>query len=366
MFTDEGVILGEPEEGTDTLVVDEKPAESIPIEDASLDENGNKITETVEVEKPAADVPETSWFDTFKKETGTEFENIDTLKEALKPKENPEYETLKAKHERLIEEVKKIQNPKDYFNNDTDAKKYQFLKEHPTVSGEAAGKLFSLDLDKSNPLDIIAVDLMMNHKSLSSEEVAKNWFLRKQGIDPEDYNWDDLDEFQKTDINIAAENAVKNITSLRNSVVMPDSKTIDDILSDVKPFDMKQWDGKVENLVSSVKEMKIEDEGLVYSEKIGDDFRKEVTEFINAAIKQDKLEPTEENIKNLGKQAMDVYFLENKNSIIKRIVDQEVKKAKEDFHKQIHNDADPDKMQMTKPKGQGKTTNLLTVFGIPE
>ena len=357
---DEGVILGQ-EEGADTLVVDEKVEVSIeeekPIEDVVTDE---PLKTEAKVE------PDISWFDTFKKETGAEFENIDTLKEALKPKENPEYETLKAKHERLIEEYKKTQNPKDYFNSDTDFKKNLFLKENKSVSGEAADKLFSLDLEKSDPLDIIAASLMLEHKSLRSGEAAKDWYLRKQGLDPEDFNYEDLDDFQKTDINIAAEKAVKSISSLRDSVVMPDSKNIDDILSDVKTFDIKQWDGKVETLVNSVNEIKIEEEGLVYSEQVSKEFKTELVDYINAAIVQEKLEPTEENIKRLGEQAMDVYFLENKVSIIKRIVDQEVKKVKEVFHNKNHNDADPDKMQKASPKGQGKTTNLLSVFGIPE
>jgi len=376
---DEEIILGQEEEGIDTLIIDDNRDEIS--DEETLADTPTETPELTEIKDGETSVDtlkdesDKSWFNAFKKETGSEFDDIDSLKEALKPKEDDkvktEYDTLKAKHEKLIEEFKKTQNPKDYFNSDTEFKKNLFLKEHSSVRGEVADKLFNIDLEKSNPLDIIAVNLMIDHKSLSSGEAAKNWFLRKQGIDPDDFDFNDLDEYQKTEINIAAEEAVKHISSLRDGVVIPDSKSVDDILADVsiekdKPFDMTQWDGKVDDLIKSINEIKIEDEGLVYSEKISDEFRNELTDYIKDAIVQGKIEPTEENIKSLGEQARDVYWLENRPSIIKRIVDQEVKKAKEDFHKEVHNDVDPDKQPSATPKGKGKTTNLLSILGIPE
>lgn len=374
---DEEVILGQEENGIDSLIVNEPQDEpnDNPV-DTPTDPPVDPIINTPPTDEPK-DEP-LSWFDALKKETGIEIESIDKLKETLTnsgKKEDDEaktqYDTLKAKHEKLIEEFKKTQNPKDFFNSDTEFKKNLFLKENSSVRGEVADKLFNIDLDKSNPLDIIAVNLMLDHKSLSSGEAAKNYFLRKQGIDPEEFDFNELDEQQKMDIDIAAETAVKRISDLRNSVVIPDSKTIDDILADVsiekeKPFDIGKWDGKVDDLVKSVKEIKIEDGGLVYSEQIGNEFITEMAGYIKNAIVQGKLEPTKENIESLREQMKDVYWLENRPAIIKRIVDQEVKKVKEELHKEIHNDTDPDKAQTVSPKGKGKTTNLLSVFGIPE
>jgi hypothetical protein len=319
----------------------------------------------------------TEWLTEFNSTFKTSYGSVDELKTIFDiptpPEENnapnAEFEALKQKHEFLINEYRKKDNPLEYFSNEVELKKNLLMKSNPKISGAVAERLFDIDTEKGNPLDIIALDLMLNNKAIKSEEAAKSWFKANHGIDEDSF--EDMTEIQRMTIDIEAEKAAKNIMSIREGVVVPTTKSVDEILAEatfgVQPeYDIKVWDGKLDSLVKSISEIKIEDGEFSYSELIDDEFKAGLSDVIKETIIKGKINPTPENIAALRKEAEDIYFLENKASILRRAVNQAQVKMKEEIHKSIHNDADPDKVTVIPPSSSGKTTNLLKNWGIPD
>jgi len=370
---DQPVVLGEEENNFDVLVEDLSNDNNPAVfDDTNIDpEPKPELTPEPTSEPKLQEETTTNWLDQFNKEIGTSYSSPDEVKASLSKKDETlkgEYDLLKAKHEKLISEFQKT-DPKGYFSNDTEIKKSLYVKSNPSISGEVVDKLFSLDLEKGNPLDIIAAGLMLNHKSFSSGEAAKAYFLKEHGIES-DFDVDDLDDFQKTRINLAAESAAKQIQELRNGVSIPEFKSIDEILADVSignepKFDINTWDGKIDSLVNSINDIEIKDGDFLYKEAIDKDFKEKLPALIRETIIEEKIDPTPENIAELKDTIENLYYAENKVQIIKRAVAQETFKIKEQLHKEIHNDVDPDKTPTPPPPANGKTTDLLSSWGIP-
>lgn len=366
MILDEDVILGE-ETGVG-IIPDEAPVEETQVETPV----GTQPEET-----PTETKTETvSWLDELNKSFGTSFTALDELKskiEATVPPEQEsglkgEFEALKAKHEKLIEEYKKNADPLGLFSSETELKKNLLMKSNPNINGEVGNRIFNIDLEKGDPLDIIALDMMLNYKSIKSGDAAKAYFKSKNGIDAESF--EDMTEDQVLTINIEAERAAKNIAAIRDSVSLPQSRSIDDVLAEASfakepEYDISKWDGKIDNVVNSLKEIKIDVGDFTYTEAVDAEFKEGLAEVVKETIIKGKIDPTPENIALLVKEAEIAYKTEKFDEITRRIVNQAKVKFKEETHRAIHNDADPDKVTVTAPATSGKTTDLLKQWGIP-
>jgi len=137
-------------------------------------------------------------------------------------------------------------------------------------------------------------------------------------------------------------------------------------LTQEAPYDMTKWDGKIDNVVNSLKEIKIDVGDFTYTEAVDKEFKDGLAEVVKETILRGKIEPTAENIAALVKEAEMAYKTENFDSIVRRAVNQAKVSWKEQTHKSIHNDADPDKVTVVPPSSSGKTTDLLAQWGIPK
>lgn len=366
--------VGEPEIG----IISEDPIVETP-ETTSTETESTIETETAIVPETQETETQNSidWLKAFNEATGGNFSTVDEVKSkfgATTPQEEDnglktEFDTLKAKHERLIEEYKKNTDPYGLFKDEIELKKNLLMKSNSMVNGDVADKLFNIDLEKGDPLDIIALDLRLNYKSIKSGDAAKDYFKANHGIDADSF--EDMTDAQRMIIDIEAEKAAKNIATLRSSVEIPQARSMEDILAEVSltpqaEYDMTKWDGKIEEVVKAIKEIKVDVGDFTYSEVIDDEFKEGLTDVITETIKKGKIEPTKENIELLVHEAEVAYKSEKFDLILKRAIAQAEVRFKEATHKAIHNDADPDKVTVVAPASSGRTTDLLAQWGLPK
>jgi len=334
-----------------------------PIIEDKKDEEDVQTDETVS----ELDVEETKaeWLSSFNESTGGSYESVEQLKSFL-----DEYTSLREKVaqieanntqtqsfdiEGLKEKLSQIKDPQEFFANDVELKKNLLLKSNPNVNGEVAGKIFDIDLEKADPVDIIVLDTLLKHKRVKGGEAgAKAYVLNKYGLD-EGFNWEDLSMADETAINIAAEEAAQHIASVRESVTLPEKQDFTKLLEGLQPkqeaeFDMTPWEGKIEEVLALAKEFSVVDEdGTIYTEPIDQAFIKDSVEVINDTIKKGKIEPTPENIKTMAEEVKKAYFAEDPETIVKRVIKAKEAEWKEAMHKAVHNDTDPDK-RINQPK----------------
>jgi len=377
MLVNEDEILGDDEGGG--FFIDE-PVVVVP---DPIETKDDVVVDVIVDDKPKDDtapvVVPTNWLEEANKSFGTTFSTVDEFKSILdgytslkeKTSKIDQYDALKTGFDSLVEEYKKL-DPKNLFSDEVEYKANILRKGNPSINGEVASRIFTIDVEKENPLDIIALDQMINHKSIRSGEVAKTYFLKQNGIHVDDLA--DLDEFQKLTINVAAEKAAKNILSLREQVSIPDfTATVQELVSkaavartDEPAFDASVWDGKLGAITSSIDKIEIKDgDKVIYSEAVDAEFRDGFEEVLKEAITINKLSPTPENEATLRKNALDVYFNENRDFIIKRAIKATELRLTEEFHNKTHADVDLDKADTSqKPKPVGKTTDLMKEWGF--
>lgn len=375
MLVNDDEILGDDEGGgffvDEPIVPEVTPIETDPIDEVKVE--ADTRPEDVKVEPT-----QINWLEEANKSFGTTFSTVDEFKSILdsytslkeKTSKIDQYDALKTGFDSLVEEYKKL-DPKNLFSDEVEYKANILRKGNPSINGEVASKIFTIDVEKEDPLNIIALDQMINHKSIRSGEVAKTYFLKQNGIDVDDLA--DLDEFQKLTINVAAEKAAKNILSLREQVSIPDfTATVQELVSkaaatrtDEPTFDASVWDGRLGAIVSSIDKIEIKDgDKVIYSEAIASDFKDGFEDVLKEAIVANRLSPTPENEATLVKNTIDVYFNENRDPFIKRALKAQELRLTEEFHNKTHVDVDLDKVDNSqKPNPVGKTTNLMKEWG---
>ena len=315
----------------------------------------------------------------------TSYGSVDELKSILgeyttlkeKVSQTVDYDEIKAQKEKLEQEKKllvehfsKISNPKEFFADELETKRNQILKENPNINRDVVGKALSIDLDKANPLDVIALNMVLTHSRLEGGEAgAKELLLDKYGLD-EDFQWSELTVAQRNKINLDAEEASRHLSEIRDVKIPESPSDINDLIeqwkteSTPKEFDMSPWENKVNDVLGLAKTFEVKDgDDVLYSEAIDEAFLKESEEIVKEAIREGKLEPTKENMAILAEGIVEEYLVQKRADILKRHMKQVELKYKDEEHKKIHNDTDPDKPVVKEKIVTGKTTSLKDVLG---
>lgn len=373
---------------------EDEPFEWNPVEETESSEETKTEETQVETKTEEQTQTETSdWFSELNKSFGTNYSSVDELKSVLgeygslkeKVSKIEDFDTLSSRLEKvekernlLIEKYRELKDPQSFFADDVEFKRNQLIKSNPSINGEVARKALTMDLGTANPLDIIALSMQLTHSKLSGGEVgAKEAFLLSKGIDVQFEDDGSLDtstlsRAQMNIINLEAEKAARDIVAVRDSIQMPEaSKEVEELInewtaqSQQPQFDMTKWDSRIADVVNGVDVFEIKDADVVlYSEPIDAEFKEGLEDAIKEAISKGRIEPTSENIKILIEEAKKEYAFENMSSIMKRYKSNVELKIKEEQHRQIHNDVDPDKSSTTTKVTTGRTTPLNRVLGI--
>lgn len=374
---------------------DDEPFEWNPVEETEISEETTTEETQVETKIEEQTQTETSyWFSELNKSFGTNYSSVDELKSVLgeygslkeKVSKIDDFDTLSSRLEKvekernlLIEKYRELKDPQSFFADDVEFKRNQLIKSNPSINGEVARKALTMDLGTANPLDIIALSMQLTHSKLSGGEVgAKEAFLLSKGIDVQFEDDGSLDtstlsRAQMNIINLEAEKAARDIVAVRDSIQMPEaSKEVEDLINEWMAqkqeleFDTTQWSSNLDNLVNAVDVFSVIDQDgtIIYSEPIDDEYRKEIRGVAVDTAKQLRLDPTPENITVIIDGFKKDYVAENTVEVFKRYGKSIELKLKEDQHRQIHNDVDPDKSSTTTKVTTGRTTPLNRVLGI--
>lgn len=386
-------VIGDEYEGFEILEGDTDKVIQEGSDDKEEDTSEEKADEVIEAteEKTTEETSDlgtidTSWFDQFNEQAGGKYSSVDEVKSIL-----DEYHVLKEKVDSIAsndaqtglseEQVTKLKEyiekvkPESFFANDVELKKNLLMKANPNVNGEVAGKVFNIDFKSANPLDVIALNMALKHSSIEDGEVgALEIVLEDYGISSKE-DLEDLTRVQKNKIKIAAEEAAMEITKLRDSIQSPDVTDVESLLSELnltsvkqeQQYDMSAWEGKIDKVIDMTKEFALkEGDSVLYSEPIAKEFFDDAKEVIESAIKQGRLEPTEENIKIMSEELRKAWVAEHGEEVMKRMLKAQERKLREQYHKEIHNDTDPDK-SVQRPKINTKNTSdsdMRRILGI--
>jgi hypothetical protein len=289
----------------------------------------------------------------FNTELKTEFKSSDDIRDLLEAKGKLETSSasekqLKEDNKSLRDQYKKLVDPKESLGlSDNDYKRHLLLKENPELNGDVASKVFDTDLTAMPPIDLIVLNWMLDHPGINSGD-AKEFVERKVLNLEEDYNTSDFTSIQKTDINISAQNAANRIAALKDKVVIPDfNKNIDELIgvdreaAKAEEIDYSLWENEIPALSDKVKAFEVKDgEDILYTEEVNKEFVEGIKEDIIAFVKENKMKPSEENLKQVTEEIQNAYKLTNLPAIMKRFKEQLTAKFEEAKHNDNHNDTD--------------------------
>ena len=172
-------VIGDEYEGFEILEGDTDKVIQEGSDDKEEDTSEEKTDEVVEAteEKTTEETSDlgtidASWFDQFNEQAGGKYSSVDEVKSIL-----DEYHVLKEKVDSIAsndaqtglseEQVTKLKEyiekvkPESFFANDVELKKNLLMKANPNVNGEVAGKVFNIDFKSANPLDVIALNMVV-------------------------------------------------------------------------------------------------------------------------------------------------------------------------------------------------------------
>lgn len=364
-------------------VVDDKTEADTSSEDTETTEetteDDTEVQTETKTEETTTEVSDetVNLLNSFNEKTGLSYASFDEVKAIME-----EYSTLKEKvsqnggekltggiseqqKAKLKEAYEKL-NPKAFFANDTELKKNLLMKSNPNINGEVAGKIFDMDFKSENPLDVIALNMALKHSSIDGGVAgALEVVLEDFGISDKS-ELEDLSRVQKNKIKIAAEEAASQIASIRDGVSIGEEFDIDSLLSEIgtlqntaEQYDMTPWNGKIDDVFKMAKNFELKDDngGVLYTEPIDETFFKEgAKEVVEELIREGKVEPTQENMQIIAEELQKEWLIENYQSVMKRQLKAQERKLKEQFHKEVHNDVDPDKTT-SRPKTNLKNTS---------
>ena len=292
-----------------------------------------KPTEVTTTDPPKPTEPvQTDYISSLNTKFNTSFKSDDDLKSVIETaskaqalqEQLKEFETLKSD----IEYYKSGVNPLDYFSNEDAYRVEQFKKTNPDKDPFIAAKLFSLDLNKANDLDLL-VQFELLGGMADSEADARILLENKYGIesDSEPKDWTNLTKAQvKRDAIIAR----REVGDLKSSIKLPDKIDLaskreaeQTALAQKAELLKKGWSDVVPKMMTDLKEVAITDtdkdgkEEVLIKYAIDDESKKQMGEEVMDYLISNHKEITEENIKEAAVGIQQQYALRNFAKILK-------------------------------------------------
>lgn len=344
-----------------------------------------KKTETTEVDeniedKPAEEIvgedkPDEviSWF----KEKGFEASTREELTPFIEKVKNYDTESQKVKaSEAKIAELsareadmaekftylKDLADPLKTFGSLEEYKAALLKKQRPDLDPVSLGKVVTKDFKDSDPRDILKLQMKLNFPDLNESEV-ETYLAEKYGT--EDFSTStelkELETLSQTKIKIDAREALKEFTTLKDGVQVPEAIDIDAYLSK-KKTDTKEsiekaqqaWEPLVKTIPEMLDKIVITEGGKpVFEFNIEDSYRKQVSDSIGD-VKQylidNGVEPNAENVRIAAEQLKENYMNqpENRLKIMKAYATQMVVNRELELKKEFNNPSGSNTKQNSK------------------
>lgn len=259
----------------------------------------------------------------FNELSGGEFDNIDKIKDfADKYKKYPEIEKQLEVMPELLEIMGKMENPLNYFKDET-AFKVNEISKDPKYAGKEVliDKVLRSNLSETNDVDVISIA-----SQLKAKEGVRNPLraeLRSMGLDPDEVldDYDSLDDDTKDLLKIKADQFRDELPTLGKDVKVPtiEGTVLERVLNEKKAAkeDLAARREKLmpvsETIVSEIKDLEITKDFSFKLELTPDQIKsyaKKLTEAVlsgehNISTEEGKQKVYGELIKNLRNDNFD-------------------------------------------------------------
>ena len=164
--------------------------EEAPREDASEEVKG-EATEK-EVEEPSFDIS------SFNKATGSKYKDLDEYKNSYSERE-AKFKELEEEKARVLGDYQKLRDFTSTLGTNEDIKKFLITKKFKdTVSPEVAGRVLSMDVGSTNPLDAIILAERLKNKNLrGGDEGVRKGIMSDLDLSSTDMNSLTDEEYNK-------------------------------------------------------------------------------------------------------------------------------------------------------------------------
>jgi hypothetical protein len=221
--------------------------------------------EPVEMPKPKPDA--TDPVAKINEKFGTEFKTMDDFYASDIPdsyKNIPGYKKsiddrnnhIAAMKQRL-DELETEADPLSHFASPEEYTRQQLLKAHPDLDPAVLSRVVLKDLDKMNPVDLLAMKLRLKDGDIyTTEKEAREAVLAEYEID-EDTSLDELDPLKRNKIKKAAKDARIEMDALKAEVKLPSKEAITAQRKALQDATAAQWTPFVTQLPEQLKTIKL-------------------------------------------------------------------------------------------------------------
>jgi hypothetical protein len=296
---------------------------------------------------------EFNWEELSKK-TGREFKSIDDISSLIKKigdYELSQSEITKVKKE--LEEKEKLLgtlvDPMQYFDGEEEYKIQQALKkiESKDRKGVAKQLFHASEIDDFSVLRL--KEFYDNPNAKDSDATVRKYLEKKYGVlDVPREEWDESVLYAiKADANKVRESFARMLDEIKplDKIDLNNAKkTKEEQEANTKKEIEAAWDGYAPNIQSDFKEIPLQIEGEkdpYFVIKVDDEFRKKLPVLVKTYAVQRQMPLTRENVNEILNLFAEQYYLNNRHSINKAMVEDEKAKWIIERDKEDHNPKEP-------------------------
>jgi len=277
------------------------------------------------------------------KELGTEFKEITELKSVVEKSKTLEGElkSWEEKYSELKGAYEQSQDPLSYFANEDEYKRQQLIKTNPNLNPTEINNLFSSDLTKLKPEEILAMEISIKYPDLSKTEIKES-LLKKYDYDPE------TDDKPPVGLVIDSKNALKELNELKTSVKLPErtdfeaqKKTQLEDYNKQLEKNRKDLEPIVNKLAESMNDLELGDGKDAYFKyqlepEAKSEMSKQMMDYLSdVGAKID--ENIEKHLADASATVYGSYFLKNHKRILDAYAAQKVAEKDEEWRAKVHN-----------------------------
>lgn len=339
---EEGNVVTQTEETTDAPqeVKDEVKDEKVEKKEEPKEVVDEKQTEKVD-KKEEPEAPQFS-FDTFKEYAKTayekEFESEDDLKAVFEKASqsdelSSQVDDLNQKIAELTNIASKGVSGRDWFVNDDEFIRQQFLKNNKDKFSESAlSVLTSLSPDKVkklDPVEAIKYQMLVDNPDLEKSEVEE-LISEEYGIEGD---VSELSGAARAKLKVNANTAKKELSKLYDGIEIPESVNWEEQREQFK----ESWSEPLRQIVEGIDKIQLRED---LSFDITPDMKEGMYDGFLSELMASQVKPSEETAGQIAGRIRGEILEQNLDKVIEVISKDIREKEKEALRKEVHNDTD--------------------------
>jgi hypothetical protein len=325
--------------------------------DTSVDKPVEQVEEKVEqqVIDPPADIPMDKLLAKFNELSGTNFDNLDKIKDfADKYNKYPELEKQLEVMPELLDIMEKIQNPLNYFKDETAFKVNELSKDAKFAGKEILiDKILRGNLSTANDVDVIAIATQLKAKDGVRNPLRAE--LKSMGLDPDEVldNYADLDDDTKDLLKIKADQYRDELPKIGDGINVPtiQGTALERVLNEKKAYkeDLAARKEKLiplsESIVSQIKDLKVTSDFSFKLDLTPQQVKEYAAELADVVVSGQYDLNTEEGKQQVYGAMVDMFKIDYFDKIVTALANAKTSQTEEDARRRFNNEKPLDKKE---------------------